>query len=173
MNKLYVTIALAMSLVLGSGFAISGNSVLAQNYGYEDDYSDNGYSDDGYGDDQYNKYGDSKRFDFNFYVVADETPYVESGPGFAILESTATCDENDEVTGGGFELLPVDETGDQPDAEVVVSKPFENAEEGWTAVATTDATTAGSQDTTFSLTAYAVCFDEKPKHTTNFMSSLS
>ena len=47
MYKLYVTMALLMSLILGSGLAalINSNSASAQNYGYAEDYS---YSDSYY-----------------------------------------------------------------------------------------------------------------------------
>src|SRR5688572_17558110 len=50
MYKLYFPMALLMSLILGSGLAAftSNNSALAQNYGYQDDYS--------YGDSNYSQY---------------------------------------------------------------------------------------------------------------------
>ena len=42
MYKLYVPMALLMSLILGSGLAaFTSNSASAQNYGYQDNYSDN------------------------------------------------------------------------------------------------------------------------------------
>jgi hypothetical protein len=44
MYTLYLSMALLMSLILGSGLAAftSNNSALAQNYGYQDDYSSYG-----------------------------------------------------------------------------------------------------------------------------------
>jgi hypothetical protein len=49
MYKLYLPMALLMSLILGSGLAaFTSNSASAQNYGYEDDYSS--------GDSSYSKY---------------------------------------------------------------------------------------------------------------------
>jgi hypothetical protein len=139
-----------------------------KSYGYEEkdpmkkEYYDK-YS--AYGQDYYKKPGNGgtnpepKPIDLNFYVVEGNID-EESFGGFAVISSTATCDDGDEVTGGGFELLPVDETGDQPDAEVVVSAPFENGDEGWTATGTVDE----SPTTTSSIQAYAVCFDNPPKH---------
>ena len=44
MHKLYISMAFLTSLILGSGFAIAGQSVLAQNFGYND-YSYDSYSD--------------------------------------------------------------------------------------------------------------------------------
>ena len=56
MYKVYVPMALLMSLILGSGLAaFTSNSASAQNYGYQDDYSYNSYSDSSYGD-SYSKY---------------------------------------------------------------------------------------------------------------------
>ena len=55
MHKLYITMALLMSLVLGTGFAISGNSVFAQSYqSYDDNYQS--YDDSSYSSDSYSKY---------------------------------------------------------------------------------------------------------------------
>ena len=50
MHKLYLPMALLMSLILGSGLAAftNSNSASAQNYGYADDYS--------YGDSYYSQY---------------------------------------------------------------------------------------------------------------------
>ena len=47
MHKLFLPMALLMSLILGSGLATftNSNSASAQNYGYQDDYS---YSDSSY-----------------------------------------------------------------------------------------------------------------------------
>ena len=44
MHKLYIPMAFLTSLILGLGFAIVGQSVLDQNFGYND-YSDDSYSD--------------------------------------------------------------------------------------------------------------------------------
>ena len=44
MHKLYIPMAFLTSLILGSGFTIVGQSVLAQNFGYND-YSYDSYSD--------------------------------------------------------------------------------------------------------------------------------
>src|SRR5215211_9515158 len=57
MHKLYLPLALLMSLILGSGLAaFTSNSALAQNYGYSDDYTYNdSYSDSSYGN-NYSKY---------------------------------------------------------------------------------------------------------------------
>ena len=190
--------ALLMSLVLGTGFAISGNSVSAQSNGYNDDKS---YNDDKYSSNSYSKYptddkpyvcqkgpfqgffvssveyckvddrkdrhnGDDKeRFNFDFYVVTGE-PYTETFNGAATLPSTATCEAGDQVTGGGFELTSTPETGTTvpiADADVTISKPFENVDgtsgEGWTATAVT---TEGSGS--FTLTAYAVCFANQERN---------
>ena len=64
MYKLYVPMALLMSLILGSGLAaFTSNSASAQNYGYQDDNSYNSYSDSSYGD-SYSKYPtDDKRYE--------------------------------------------------------------------------------------------------------------
>ena len=65
MYKIFVPMALLMSLILGSGLAaFTSNSASAQNYGYQDDYSyDNSYSDSSYGD-SYSKYPtDDKRYE--------------------------------------------------------------------------------------------------------------
>jgi hypothetical protein len=77
--------ALLMSLILGSGLAaITSNSALAQNYGYQDDYSynlDNSYSDSFY-DDSYSQY------------PTDDKPYeCRTGPfeGF-FVSSVEFCD---------------------------------------------------------------------------------
>ena len=65
MYKLYLPIALLMSLILGSGFAAfnNGNSASAQNYGYQNDYYGSGgssYDDNSY----YSKYPtDDKRYE--------------------------------------------------------------------------------------------------------------
>ena len=54
MQKLYLSLALLMSLVLGTGFAISGNSVSAQSYQMNDKPS---YDDkSSYSSDSYSKY---------------------------------------------------------------------------------------------------------------------
>ena len=47
MHKLYLPMALLMSLILGSGLAaFTSNSASAQNYGYQDDYSSQSYGGD-------------------------------------------------------------------------------------------------------------------------------
>src|SRR5215204_4705251 len=53
-KKLYVPMALLMSLILGSGLAAftNSNSAFAQNYGYQDDY----YGSTSYGDSSYSQY---------------------------------------------------------------------------------------------------------------------
>ena len=57
MYKLYLSMALLMSLILGSGLAFTNsNSAAAQNYGYQDDYS--------YGDSFYSQYPtDDKKYE--------------------------------------------------------------------------------------------------------------
>src|ERR671913_850933 len=61
MYKLYLPMALLMSLILGSGLAaFTSNSASAQNYGYEDDYS----------------YGDS----YSKYPTEDKTYECRTGP---------------------------------------------------------------------------------------------
>ena len=48
----------------------------------------------------------TKRFDLNFYVVTStETlaPVASDDP----VEATATCNEGDQVTGGGFEVRDI------------------------------------------------------------------
>jgi hypothetical protein len=61
MYKLYLPMALLMSLILGSGLAAyTSNSASAQNYGYEDDYS----------------YGDS----YSKYPTDDKTYECRTGP---------------------------------------------------------------------------------------------
>ena len=64
MYKIFVPMALLMSLILGSGLAaFTSNSASAQNYGYQDDNSYNSYSDSSYGD-SYSKYPtDDKRYE--------------------------------------------------------------------------------------------------------------
>jgi hypothetical protein len=53
-KKLYLPMALLMSLILGSGLAAftNSNSASAQNYGYQDDY----YGSSSYGDSSYSQY---------------------------------------------------------------------------------------------------------------------
>ena len=47
MHKLYLPMALLMSLILGSGLAaFTSNSASAQNYGYQDDYYGQSYGGD-------------------------------------------------------------------------------------------------------------------------------
>ena len=53
MHKIYLSLALVMSLVLGTGFALSGNSVSAQSYQMNDKQS---YDDSRYSSDTYSKY---------------------------------------------------------------------------------------------------------------------
>ena len=66
MHKIYFALALLMSLVLGTGFAISGNSVSAQSYQMNDKQS---YDDSRYSSDTYSKY------------QTDDKPYVcQKGP---------------------------------------------------------------------------------------------
>ena len=61
MYKLYLPMALLMSLILGSGLAaFTSNSASAQNYGYEDDYS----------------YGDS----YSTYPTEDKNYECRTGP---------------------------------------------------------------------------------------------
>ena len=61
MYKLYLPMALLMSLILGSGLAaFTSNSASAQNYGYEDDYS----------------YGDS----YSTYPTDDKNYECRTGP---------------------------------------------------------------------------------------------
>jgi len=168
MNKLLLfSMALMMSLVLASSFGIAGQSVFAQNYGYKDNYPDDrySYSDDRYSypDDRYsysdNRYGnhdDFKKFKFDFYIVFDDTPATT--PTTELI-STATCDKGDDVTGGGFKVV----TGPTTEVDVTLSIPFENQiqhEEGWTA-AGTPVSEDDSTPPRASLTAYAVCFDNK------------
>jgi hypothetical protein len=65
MNKLYLPMALLMSLILGSGLAAftSSNSASAQSYGYQNDYYGSGSSSYG-GDDSYSKYPtDDKKYE--------------------------------------------------------------------------------------------------------------
>ena len=63
MYKIYLPMALLMSLILGSGLAAftSNNSALAQNYGYQDDYS---------------AYGDN----YSAYPTEDKSYECRTGP---------------------------------------------------------------------------------------------
>ena len=64
MHKIYLPMALLMSLILGSGLAVfTSSSAFAQNYGYEDDY---------YG----SSYGDS----YSKYPTEDKTYECRTGP---------------------------------------------------------------------------------------------
>ncbi len=84
MHKHFVIpMALLMSLILGSGLAaFTSNSAVAQNYGYEDNYSyDKAYSDSSYSD-SYSAY------------PTDDKPYeCQKGPfeGF-FVSSVEFCD---------------------------------------------------------------------------------
>ena len=82
-------------------------------------------------------------------------PDVRPGPIQTELNATATCDKNDEVTGGGFKVESEPET----EVDTTSSIPFENGDEGWAVEG--DITEGKGQA---SLTAYAVCFDNKPNH---------
>ena len=89
MYKSYISMAFLASLLLGLGFAIAGQSVLAQNFGYND-YSDDSYPDysssynkdprDDEEDDRDSKDRDDKRDD------RDNKP----GPRGAECQSTLT-----------------------------------------------------------------------------------
>ncbi len=80
MNKLLLfSTALMMSLVFGSGFGIAGQSIFAQNYGYDDDYSDGMSQPDYRSDYSYSKYPkndkkyESQKGKFEgFYVASPE-----------------------------------------------------------------------------------------------------
>ena len=130
-------------------------------YGDYDDYSS--YKDPSkyeYGSD-YNNHEDKYKKDFKFYVVKDDMPPKSTPTTPTPITSTAECEYGDEVTGGGFELgFAPGATGTTPHiSKITKSIPFENrGNEGWQASA--DIST-GTGVTT--LTAYAVCFDEKSK----------
>ena len=204
MHKLYISMALLMSLVLGTGFAISGNSVFAQSY------NDQSYDDSSYSNDSYSKYktqdkpyecqrgpfegffvssvefckfdfddkkdiddkkdrpdgNDKPRFDLNFYVVTStETlvPVTSDDP----VEATATCNEGDQVTGGGFEVRDIgllDTARPTADGDITASEPFPTIEtagapEGWEAEFAPEQPLSDDATNTFGLTAYAVCFE--------------
>ena len=69
MHKIYLPIALLMSLILGSGLAaFTSNSAFAQNYGYQDDYY--GQSSYGGGDNSY----------YSKYPMEDKTYECRTGP---------------------------------------------------------------------------------------------
>ena len=70
MYKLYLPMALLMSLILGSGLAaFTSNSASAQNYGYQDENSYNSYSDS-------SSYGDA----YSKYPTEDKTYECQTGP---------------------------------------------------------------------------------------------
>ena len=70
MYKLYLPMALLMSLILGSGLAaFTSNSASAQNYGYQDENSYNSYSDS-------SSYGDT----YSKYPTDDKTYECQTGP---------------------------------------------------------------------------------------------
>ena len=160
--------AVMMSLVLGSGFAITNNSALAQNFESNNEYLDESFPDstkdesynrDDFRPDKPDRSDIPRPLDVNFYVVIGE-PYTETFEGAADLISTASCDEGDEVTDGGFKLTSTPDTTGGPapsDADMVSDKPFENGVEGWEATATSEAGPG-----IHTLTAYAVCFDNQP-----------
>ena len=78
MHKLYIPMAFLTSLILGSGFAIVGQSVLAQNFGYND-YSDDSYSDysSSYNEDPRN----DKSYDSDTYdSYSDYSPSYNKDP---------------------------------------------------------------------------------------------
>ena len=71
MYKLYVPMALLMSLILGSGLAaFTSNSASAQNYGYQDENSYDSYSDSS------SSYGDA----YSKYPTDDKTYECQTGP---------------------------------------------------------------------------------------------
>ncbi len=72
MYKLYLPMALLMSLILGSGLAaFTSNSASAQNYGYQDE---NSY--DSYSDYSSSSYGDA----YSKYPTEDKTYECQTGP---------------------------------------------------------------------------------------------
>ena len=80
MHKLYLPMALLMSLILGSGLAaFTSNSASAQNYGYQDDYYSQSYG----GDDSY----------YSTYPTDDKPYECRTGPfeGF-FVSSVEFCD---------------------------------------------------------------------------------
>ena len=73
MYKLYLPMALLMSLILGSGLAaFTSNSASAQNYGYQDENSYNSYSDSSSSP----SYGDA----YSKYPTEDKTYECQTGP---------------------------------------------------------------------------------------------
>ena len=81
MYKLYLPMALLMSLILGSGLAaFTSNSASAQNYGYQDDY----YGSTSYGGDNSN---------YSTYPTEDKPYECRTGPfeGF-FVSSVEFCD---------------------------------------------------------------------------------
>ena len=80
MHKLYLPMALLMSLILGSGLAaFTSNSASAQNYGYQDDYYSQSYG----GDNSY----------YSAYPTDDKPYECRTGPfeGF-FVSSVEFCD---------------------------------------------------------------------------------
>jgi hypothetical protein len=184
MHKIYLAMALLMSLVLGTGFAVSGNTVSAQSYGY-DNYSndDKKYSTYQTHDKPYecqkgpfkgfyvssvefckpidDRHDDKdgkdfpRQFEHKYYTVVGDTVTGASGINPNIV-ATAECDEGDSATGGSFTL------GENGNAVIRSSGP--EGDDTWKATAFIEDGTGPGQSVRGSVTADVRCFDNKPFH---------
>ena len=111
MQKLYLSLALLMSLVLGTGFAISGNSVSAQSYQMNEKQS---YDDSSYSSDSYSKYP-TKEKPFvcqkgpfkGFYVSSVEFCKFDDRKDMKHGDDNSGSDFNTYVVTGEESLVPV------------------------------------------------------------------
>jgi hypothetical protein len=161
MNKLYIfPMALMMSLVLGSGFAMTHNTALAQNYGDSNDYLDtssydNSYSRDDFKPDKSDRPDFPRQFEHKFYTVVGDTVTGASGINPNIV-ATAECDEGDVATGGSFTL------GENGNAVIRSYGP--EGDDAWKATAFIVGGTGPGDSVRGSVTADVRCFDNKPFH---------
>jgi hypothetical protein len=178
MYKLYLPMALLMSLVLGSGLAaFTSNSASAQNYGNDDNsYSkypteDKNYEcrtgpfegffvssvefckfkfdkDDKDGKDHSDR--DNKTITVDLYTVEGNTTSGFAGTASPFITSTANCNVGDSSTGGSFEL--------EGNATIRVSEPLAN-ETGWVAIAEVFGNASEPGEALGAVTADVVCLD--------------
>ena len=180
MYKLYLPMALLMSLILGSGLAaFTSNSASAQNYGNTDDYyspyptDENTYEcqtgpfegffvgsvefcnhfkfDDK--SDRKDHRDNNNKTATKLYSVVGNTTAGSAGTASSTIVSTATCDPGDVTTGGSFIV-----TGN---ATIIASQPLSTGN-GYNATAVVSGNVTIPGGVLGTVTADAICLDNPP-----------